>query len=77
MATYDASGPPPIALAQSTLLDVPAQATFTLGVLYFQMRGYYAAGAAFETWTTTNAPSTSPPSGHSLTGLAVVGRWSG
>lgn len=39
---------------------------------YFQMRGWYAAGSTYETWTSINAPNFSPPSGHALSDVAVV-----
>lgn len=40
---------------------------------YYKMRGYYATGAAYETWVAIGAPSSSPPSGHTLTNVQVVG----
>lgn len=42
---------------------------------YYQMRGWYAAGGVYETWVATGAPSMTPPSGHTLTGIVVVATW--
>lgn len=42
---------------------------------YYKMQGYYVAGAVYETWVSTDAPSLTPPSGHSLINIAVVGKW--
>ena len=35
----------------------------------YKNEGWYAAGAAWETWLTSDAPATVPPSGHTLTYL--------
>lgn len=35
----------------------------------YKNEGWYAAGAAWETWLTSGDPSTVPPSGHTLTYL--------
>ena len=43
---------------------------------YYKMQGYYVAGAAYETWVSIDSPSLTPPSGHSLINIAVVGKWS-
>lgn len=42
---------------------------------YFQMRGWYASGGVFESWVTAGAPSTSAPSGHTLSDVIVVASW--
>ena len=42
---------------------------------YFKMRGYYAAGGAYETWTSANLPNLNPPSGHTLTDIVIVAVW--
>lgn len=34
--------------------------------------GWYAAGAVWESWVTNDNPSTTPPSGHTLTQLQHV-----
>lgn len=44
--------------------------TFPTGVFnitLYKNEGWYATGSVWEQWITTTAPSTSPPSGHSLT----------
>lgn len=38
----------------------------------YKNQGWYAAGAVWESWVTTGAPSTAPPSGHTLTNLSYV-----
>lgn len=40
--------------------------------VYYKMQGYYVTGAVYETWVATNAPNTTPPSGHSLINIVVV-----
>lgn len=42
---------------------------------YYQMRGWYAAGSTYESWTAAGSPSYTPPSGHTLTGVVVVAFW--
>ncbi len=42
---------------------------------YYKMQGYNVGSAAYETWVSTDAPSLTPPSGHSLINIAVVGKW--
>ena len=42
-------------------------------VHYYKMRGYYVAGAVFETWVAIGSPSSTPPSGHTLQHVQVVG----
>ena len=44
-------------------------------VTYYKMRGYYVAGGVYETYTTIGAPSETPPSGHTLTNVAIVSTW--
>lgn len=39
---------------------------------YYKMQGWYAAGSVYETWISVNSPNTTPPSGHTLTGVKVV-----
>ena len=49
--------------------------TFPLGVFntdLFKNQGYYVAGSVYEEWVTTTAPSTTPPSGHTLTQIQYV-----
>lgn len=41
----------------------------TVAPLLFKNEGYYVSGGVWETWTTTGAPATVPPSGHTLTNL--------
>jgi hypothetical protein len=40
----------------------------------YKMRGYYAAGATYETWVSIGSPSVTPPSGHTLLDVEVVGQ---
>jgi len=42
---------------------------------YYKMRGYYVAGAVYETWVVTEEPSVTPPSGHVLTNVVIVSTW--
>jgi hypothetical protein len=38
-----------------------------VAILYiYKNEGWYAAGSAWETWITSGAPQTVPPSGHTL-----------
>jgi hypothetical protein len=37
----------------------------------FKMRGWYASGATWETWTSTSTPLLVPPSGHVLTDITI------
>lgn len=46
---------------------IPAQIT------YYKMQGWYVAGSVYETWTSANAPNSTPPSGHTLSDIKVVG----
>jgi hypothetical protein len=39
----------------------------------YVLRGWYAAGAHFETWTSVDTIATTPPGGHTLSGVCVVG----
>jgi hypothetical protein len=38
----------------------------------YKMTGYYVTGATYETWTAYGFPNTTPPSGHTLTGISYV-----
>ncbi len=42
---------------------------------YFKMRGYYATGNVYETWTSANLPNLNPPSGHTLSDIVIVAVW--
>lgn len=42
---------------------------------YYKMRGYYSVGSVYETYVVTGAPSSTPPSGHVLTDVAIVATW--
>lgn len=42
---------------------------------YYLMRGYYLAGAVYETWVVTTTPGSTPPSGHVLTNVTIVATW--
>lgn len=44
-------------------------------ITFYKMRGYYVAGAHYETYVVAGAPSTIPPSGHTLINVAVVATW--
>ena len=49
--------------------------TFPTGVFnidLFKNQGYYVAGSVYEEWVTPTAPSTTPPSGHTLTQIQYV-----
>lgn len=46
----------------------------SLHVTYYKMRGWYATGSVYETWTSVNSPNFTPPSGHTLTDIAIVGK---
>lgn len=41
-------------------------------LLKFKNQGWYAAGTTYETWVTTIAPNTLPPSGHTLADISFV-----
>ena len=43
-------------------------------IRFYKIRGYYAAGATFETWVSQYADSP-PPSGHTLQNISVVDTW--
>lgn len=43
---------------------------------YYKMRGYYVAGTVYEVYVVTGAPSSTAPSGHTLTNVTVVATWS-
>lgn len=43
-------------------------------IRFYKIRGYYAAGATFETWVSQFADSP-PPSGHTLQNISVVDTW--
>lgn len=42
---------------------------------YYKMQGYFMSGAVYETWIAIDAPNLTPPSGHSLINIAVVGQF--
>lgn len=42
---------------------------------YYKMRGYYAIGAVYETYVVSGAPSSNPPSGHTLTDVSIISIW--
>lgn len=42
-------------------------------VIYYKMQGWYAAGSVYENWVSTNAPNYTPPSGHSLSNIVIIG----
>lgn len=44
----------------------------TAALAIYKNEGWYAAGSAWETWITSDAPATVPPSGHPLTFLQHV-----
>jgi len=48
----------------------------TSSITYYKMRGFYTIGGVYETYIVSGSPSLSPPSGHSLTNIAVVAVWS-
>jgi hypothetical protein len=41
-------------------------------VYKYKNRGWYVAGGVEESWVTVGAPSTVPPSGHTLIGIDYV-----
>jgi hypothetical protein len=43
--------------------------------IYYKMRGYYITGAVYEVYVVTGSPSSTPPSGHTLTNVAVIDTW--
>ncbi len=47
----------------------------TARIQYYKMIGYYLAGSVFEVWVALNAPSSTPPSGHSLQDITVSSTW--
>jgi len=49
-------------------LVVTSTAANVVNVIY-KNQGWYAAGSVLEEWVTSGAPSTTPPSGHTLTQL--------
>lgn len=40
--------------------------TGAINITLYKNEGWYATGSVWEEWTTPTAPSTSPPSGHTL-----------
>ena len=42
---------------------------------YYKMRGYYVIGSVYEVYVVTGSPSSTPPSGHTLTNVAVIDTW--
>lgn len=65
------------ALPASTVDPPVYSAKTSAGVaLYYQMRGWYAAGSTYESWVAVGAPNTSNPSGNPLTNIVVVAVWS-
>jgi hypothetical protein len=40
--------------------------------LSYKNEGWYATGSVFEDWVTSGAPSTAPPSGHTLADVGFV-----
>jgi hypothetical protein len=38
----------------------------------YKMQGWYSSGSVYETWTAYAYPNTTPPSGHTLTGITYV-----
>jgi hypothetical protein len=40
--------------------------------LNYKNEGWYATGSVFEDWVTSGAPSTTPPSGHTLADIGFV-----
>ena len=72
MAAVTRSQIAPVALQQRTVSTKRSRTQVPLGSSKkYVMTGWYAGGSTWETWTAT-APSTTPPSGHSLTNVAVV-----
>lgn len=53
--------------------SIPGSVSITV---YYKMRGYYTIGGVYETYVVTGSPNLTPPSGHSLTNIAVVASWS-
>lgn len=52
------------------VISLPGTAT---AVVYkYKNRGWYVAGGVEESWVTVGAPSTVPPSGHTLIGIDYV-----
>lgn len=56
----------------AALGGVFASPTTSIGTLVYKNQGYYVAGSVFEEWVTSGAPSTTPPSGHTLTDISYV-----
>lgn len=46
--------------------------SFPVTFVTYKNQGYYVAGLTYEEWVTISAPSTTPPSGHTLTGISYV-----
>lgn len=44
-------------------------------IIYYKMRGYYAAGSTYEVYVVLGQPSNIPPSGHILENVEVVAAW--
>jgi hypothetical protein len=42
-----------------------------INAVNYKMRGYYTTGQVYETWIVQNAPSYTPPSGHTLVNIIV------
>jgi hypothetical protein len=43
--------------------------------VFYKMRGYYAAGTEYEIYIAEGAPSSIPPSGHTLTNVTIMASW--
>lgn len=51
---------------------IPISTVTTAPVYKYKNRGWYVAGGVEESWVTVGAPSTVPPSGHTLIGIDYV-----
>lgn len=47
--------------------EIILQPTGTFNITLYKNEGWYATGSLYEEWITATAPSTTPPSGHTLT----------
>lgn len=51
---------------------IAANSSAVPDTLVYKNQGWYATGGIYETWLTLHAPSSTPPSGHTLTGCSFV-----
>jgi hypothetical protein len=73
MATWNAVTITPSSLVGQSFVQGPIVANlYVFGQrTVYKMKGWYATGAVWETWT-ASIPNTSSPSGHTLTNISYI-----